>query len=234
VVVDDCSTDGTADLLDQFVKDVRRQKVSYAAFWDEKNNEIVRKVHSRYPQAGRELKIIRNRDNMGSTKTYNRGFQESTGKYCTYIASDDICHPTMMSTMAEIIDSTPVDFVYSDMVVVEDTGRILREFRLPDYSFEESFCNWYLCGVSKLYRRHLHDAFGYYNEKFLANDHELYLRFAINGVRFKHIPKVLYSVRSHEHRQENVHNPTNWSRLLKESCELVTKARLFQLLTDKE
>jgi glycosyltransferase involved in cell wall biosynthesis len=225
VVVDDCSTDGTAELIHEFVQDVKSQEVSFAAYYDDEKDDIVRQIHPRYPQGGRELKIICNNLNMGSTRTYNRGFIESTGTYCTYVASDDLCHPAMLSTLAKVLDTRAVDFVYSDMVIIDDNGRILREFRLPAYSFEESFCKWYLCGVSKLYRRELHHTLGYYNEEFLANDHELYLRFAMNGVRFQHIPKILYSVRSHENREENVHSPGNWSRLLKESCGLVKKAR---------
>ena len=99
------------------------------------------------------------------------------------------------------------------------------EFKVPDYSFKESFGGWYLCGVSKLCRRELHDRLGWYNNDFLGNDHELYLRFALNGVRFKHIAKTLYSVRTHDGREENVHSESNWAKLLNESRGLVKQAR---------
>lgn len=81
-------------------------------------------------------------------------------------------------------------------------------------------------GVSKLYRRELHLKTGYYDEDYLANDHELYQRFALDGVRFAHVRSVLYSVRSHAGREVNVHSESNWTRLMQESKSLVRQARL--------
>lgn len=226
VVVDDCSTDGTEELLHEFARSVAIEKVSYASRYDDAADVVRRVAHPRYPQHGRELVILRNADNRGSTRTYNRGFRACTGEYCTYVASDDLCHPTMVSTLARVLDSGIADFVYSDMYIIDDAGRILREFRLPDYSFEACFADWYLCGVSKLYRRDLHSKTGYYDEEYLANDHELYQRFALAGVRFEHVPSVLYSVRSHAGREVNVHSESNWNRLMEESKSLVRRARL--------
>ena len=228
VVVNDASTDHTRAVLDEFVSSISVAKTSYASGYDKIEDRLVRTYHHRYPQTGRELKIIHNECNLGSTATYNHGFKNCTGTYCTYVASDDLCHPAMITNMVTTMEKGQNDFVYSDMFIIDDSNRILREFKLPDYTFEACFGDWYLCGVSKLYRRELHEKLGYYNENYLANDHELYLRFAMNGVRFHHIPQVLYSVRSHENREENVHSPGNWSRLLEESCDLVEKARAFQ------
>jgi glycosyltransferase involved in cell wall biosynthesis len=227
IVVDDGSTDETQMVLEVFADQVEHEAVSYASNFNSVNDEIERTVHPRYPKAGRELIVLNNGRNLGSTRTYNRGFKAATGKYCTYIASDDMCHPQMISSLAAVLDRDEADFVYSDMFIIDDRGRILRQFDLPDYSFADSFCRWYLCGVSKLYRRALHESYGYFNEDYLANDHECYLRFAMQGARFKHIAKVLYSVRSHKKRQEHVHSRANWSRLLRESCELVAVARNF-------
>ncbi|WP_155315071.1 glycosyltransferase family 2 protein [Desulfosarcina alkanivorans] len=225
IVVNDASTDGTRDILDAYRAAVIHETASYASFWNEGSNEIERTVHHRYPQKGRELKVFHNETNLGSTRTYNRGFDMCTGAYCTYVASDDLLHPGMVSTLVEVLETGNVDFAYSDMVVFDDAGRILREFRLPAYSFKKSFCDWYLCGVSKIYRKSLHDRFGYYDEAFLANDHECYLRFAMGGARFRHVPKVLYSVRDHRQRSVDVHAPSSWNRLLDESRSLVKKAR---------
>lgn len=228
VVINDGSEDDTAAVLSDYVEAIETEKVSYASYYNYKTKEIDRTWHRRFPSKGRMLNIIHNERNMGSTQTYNIGFKACTGEYCTYIASDDICHPAMISTMVNELEKEQVDFVYSDMFIIDDSGRILREFKQPDYSFEDCFCSWYLMGVSKLYRRELHELFGYYDTNYLANDVECYLRFAMKGVRFKHIPKVLYSVRSHEGRQVGVHSQKNWDRLLNEVISLVKKARHFK------
>ena len=225
IVVDDGSTDGTADVLEAFARDVREARQSYAARYDAASGGIERVWHHRYPQAGRELTILANGENRGSTWTYNRGLRLATGEYCTFGVSDDICHPQMFSALAAPLDADEADFVYADMFLVDDAMRILREFKLPDYDFGKCFCDWYLCGVATLYRRSLHETFGYYDEGADADDHECYLRFALGGARFKHVPKTLYSVRSHEGREVGLHGRERFERLLDHSKRLVMTAR---------
>lgn len=112
------------------------------------------------------------------------------------------------------------------MHIVDDAMHVLRHFKLPDYSFQACFGDWYLCGVCKLYERSLHERFGDYDEALLAHDHELFQRFAMGGATFTHVPRALMAVRDHPHdRQVDIHAPTNWNRLLEESKVLVGQAR---------
>jgi len=226
VVVADPSPDETSQVLAAFSRGVSEDLVSFASKAEE-DGSVSRTEHKRYCSDGRELVIVENEKRLGHTASYNLGFELATGEYATYIASDDLCHPQMLSTMAVPLDADEADFVYSDMFVVDDAMRILREFRLPEYSFERSFCDWYLCGVSKLYRRSLHEEHGYFDEKYTANDHECYLRFAMKGARFKHISKVLYSVRSHDQRSVDVHSSASMDKLFDESRHLVDVAARF-------
>jgi glycosyltransferase involved in cell wall biosynthesis len=226
IVVADPAPDNTEDVLREFVRAVQEDRVSYASCLEPDGN-VNRTEHPRYRQEGRTLVLQQNEKRLGHTPSYNIGFVMATGEYVTYVASDDICHPQMLSTLAEPLRRDVADFVYSDMFIVDDAMRILREFKLPDYSFATSFCDWYLCGVSKLYRRELHERFGFFDETYTANDHECYLRFAMNGARFMHLGKTLYSVRSHEGRENEVHAAASWKKLMAESSRLVEKARLF-------
>jgi len=225
IIVDDCSTDNSREVIRQWLSDVDQAEASHACRYDEKTGAIERQAGKRYSRPGRIIRYLENEKNLGSTRTYNRGFREATGKYCTFVASDDICHPQFFSTLARPLENGEADFVYADMFVVDDAMRILREFRLPDYDFERSFCDWYLCGVATLYRRSLHERFGFYDENAMADDHECYLRFAMAGARFLHIPKTLYSVRSHEGRETGLHSAERFEALLGHSKELALKAR---------
>ena len=100
VIVDDCSPDGSGDIIQRWVDNIDVERVSFAAYYDEEKNEIVRHEHRRYDKK-RTVVFMRNKQNMGSTRTYNRGFKASTGEYCAFVASDDICHPQMFSTLAK-------------------------------------------------------------------------------------------------------------------------------------
>lgn len=228
IIVDDNSSDGSDEVIRRWLANVETEEVSFAARYDAQADAIVRARHRRYNAPGRTIRYERNQANLGSTGNYNKGFRMATGEYCTFVASDDMAHPQMFSTLARPLDRDEADFAYCDMFVVDDQQRILREFKLPDYSFERSFCDWYLCGVATLYRRSLHLEHGYYDETALADDHECYLRFAMRGARFLHVAKTLYSVRSHDTRQVGLHSKDRFNALLDYSKELTLKARAWR------
>ena len=227
IIVNDGSTDTTSEVIRDYLEDVHAQDVSYASHFNNNTSEVERCIQPRYPQSGRNIRVIHHDVNKGLGAALNAGFSECTGKYCTFIASDDMLLPNMISELAALLDQG-YDFAYADMHIVDDQGCILRRFSLPDYSFENAFCHWYLCGICKLYRRELHDIAGYYDEDIKPQDHEMFLRFAMNGAKFIHLPKVLANVRIHD-KERHVYNHScgNWDRLYRESAELVLKARGF-------
>ncbi|MDX2481355.1 MAG: hypothetical protein QNK24_13605, partial [Desulfuromusa sp.] len=63
-----------------------------------------------------------------------------------------------------------------------------------------------------------------------ANDYDLFLRFATQGVRFHHIPKVLYCTRKHD--PNNLAEPASWrnngyDNLIAESTLCARRARRY-------
>jgi glycosyltransferase involved in cell wall biosynthesis len=225
VITDDASTDDSVAVIRRFLRDVAGATASYACRYDAAADVIERAMHPRYARTGRRIVFLRAESNAGSTANYNRGLAHCTGAYCTFVPADDICHPQLLSTLARPLRDDTADFAYADMFVVDDDMRILREFRLPEHSFDASFRSWYLCGVAKLYRRALHRRFGPFDETADADDHECFLRFALGGARFIHVPHTLYSVRSHEGRENGLHAPGRFARLLEHSKRLTLMAR---------
>lgn len=228
VLVNDGSTDETAAVIEAYFKEAAQDLASFACRYDEGENRIQRRYHKRFPHEPRVL-VLHNPRNLGLAATLNIGVKAATGRYCTYAPSDNIYYPHMTAELVQALESADADFAYADMAIVTDEMRVLRRFALPDYSFEECFLDWYLCGVCKLYKTELHEKHGYYREDLLAHDHELFQRFAEAGARFTHVNKTLMAVRDHGgQRRVDIHSPTNWSRLLEESKELVRRARAHQ------
>lgn len=224
IVVNDGSSDGTAEAIAAFERALAEDTVSFASYFDAEKNVIERVHHPRYPQSGRRLRVIHHEGNKGLSQALNTGFQAATGEYCTYVPSDDALLPSMVSEMVAELERG-ADFVYADMAIVDDAGHWVRRFALPEYSFKRCFADWYLCGVAKMYRTELHRRFGYYDLGLLAHDHDLFQRFAEGGAVLRHIPRVLMYVRDHARREVDIHAPTSWNRLLEESKVLVGRAR---------
>ncbi len=225
IVVNDGSTDDTARVLKDYATRLPTDVVSYASRYDAETDVLERVRHPRFPEEGRSLAVIEHARNKGLAPALNTGFRAATGRACTYVPADDWCFPDMLAELAAPLARGEADFSFSDMLIVNDAFRVVRRFSLPDYSFERSFADWYLCGVSKLYRRGLHERFGWYDEDLLAHDHELFQRFAMGGAAFVHVPKALMAVRDHAERERDIHAPDNWSRLLEESKRLTLAAR---------
>ena len=225
IIVDGGSTDDTGEYLSRLKWDIEHRTVSPVKVMDEENN-IIRKTMLAYPQ-GRTIKIIAFHEDIGATPTYNAGLSQVTGVYCTYIVGDDIPHPHMIEELAAALEGSGVDFVYSDMNLVDDSGRIIRQMQMPDYDFEQCFARWFHLGVSHLYRTEWHHKVGLMDETYKgANDYDYFLRFAMAGATFQHVPKVLYSVRQHgDNRMTGQHTRDRYKNLLEESKQCARRAR---------
>lgn len=227
IIVDGGSTDNTKKYLEGLKAQVASQSMSPVSHM-ETDGQIIRKTVRTYPQ-NREIKILTFDEDIGATRTYNEGFKQATGEYCTYIPGDDMPYPHMIEILATALDTTNADFVYSDMNLVEDSGRIVRQMRMPDYDFKRCLCDWFHLGVSKLYRTGLHNSVGVMDEAWQsANDYDHYLRFAMAGAKFYHVPQILYAIRYHgETRKTGQHTPKRYKRLLDESAQCAERARRF-------
>lgn len=225
IIVDGGSTDGTKEYLGGLEKKIAERTCNPVIEMDGEG-EIIRKEFPAYP-TGREIRIISFDKDIGPTRTYNEGLSRATGDYCTYVVGDDLPHPHMIEELVQAIEETGADFAYSDMDLVDDDGRIVRQMRLPDYSFEACFCRWYHLGVSRLYRTEWHEKVGLMDEKYQsANDYDHYLRFAMAGAKFYHLPKVLYSVRYHgADRKTGQHRKEQYENLIEESKRCARRAR---------
>lgn len=226
IIVDGGSNDQTKNYLRNLENKIRTEIVEPVIRMDNAGN-LIREKQTVYPQF-RNVKMTLFENDIGATKTYNEGFKFVTGEYCTYIVGDDIPHPHMIEEMVNALESTQSDFVYSDMNLVDDDGRIVRQIKLPDYDFKTCLADWYLLGVSHLYKTELHNTVGLMDEENYksANDYDHYLRFATSGAKFFHLQKVLYSIRYHgEDRKTGQHTNKNYLNLLEESKLCAIRAR---------
>lgn len=220
------STDGTSAVIADYLKAVECDTVQPVCHMDAEGN-IVRETRSVFPQ-NRSIIVLDSPVNIGGTAAYNEGFRRATGKYCMYLVGDDYLLPNTFSEMVPVLEQG-ADVAYADMFVVNDQGHILQRLSKPDYDFRTCFADWFHLGVCRLYRRDLHERFGYYSTIYRnANDYDFMLRLAMKGCRFERVPKVLYCTRIHEKSGEG--ETANWRNngymnLLRESSVCACRAR---------
>ncbi len=103
IIVDDCSTDNTANLVTEIA------------------------------QLDKRITFIRLNENSGPAKARNAGIEKVSGKYMTFLDADDIWFPEFISTSIETIiakniffvfssyrrSNEKLEFVYSDFIVPE-------------------------------------------------------------------------------------------------------------------
>jgi len=66
-----------------------------------------------------------------------------------------------------------------------------------------------------------------------ANDYDHYLRFAMAGARFHHLPKILYSIRYHgDDRKTGQHAEKRYTKLIEESKTCAYRARAWLAATN--
>lgn len=95
IVVDDCSTDGSPAIMEEFAgKDSR-------------------------------VRVIRNQVNQRLPESLNIGFRQAVGEYFTWTSDDNMYLPDAIETMASVLDSRPeYGLVYCDMEYIDEAGRV--------------------------------------------------------------------------------------------------------------
>ncbi len=231
IIANHGSTDNTSRVIKTYLEQIETEETSYLDFYQENSEpEFVRKYENRFPP-NRTIKVIESEENIGGTHSYNEGFKVATGKYCTYLVADDYFLPNAINTMVKVLESREVDVVFSDMHIIDDHGRILQRLSKPEFDFKRSLADWFHLGVSRLYRRDLHETTGFYNPEYKnANDYDMFLRFAMKGASFVHIPEVLYCTRKHDPNDPN--EPASWrnngyANLMRESKICAIRAREY-------
>ncbi|MGI0116914.1 glycosyltransferase [Zooshikella sp. RANM57] len=90
IISDDCSTDGTIKIIDEYIK---------------KNNDY-------------RIKLIKNEINLGITGNVNKLIEYSKGKFIALFAGDDIMYPKKIEKQMQLMESDPNCYIcYHDLDV---------------------------------------------------------------------------------------------------------------------
>lgn len=166
IIIDDCSTDATPTILEEY---------------SEKDDRV---------------KTITNRKNLGPAKSRNKGIKMARGKYIAVQDSDDISLPERLERQVEYLErNKDVVILGTSAYIIDDEGEPIGEDTVPveDKKIRKilSRRNCLYHGSVMFHRKKV-ESLGFYREKFkYAHDLDLYLRVLEIG-KINNLPESLY------------------------------------------
>jgi glycosyltransferase involved in cell wall biosynthesis/radical SAM superfamily enzyme YgiQ (UPF0313 family) len=194
------STYNNGKFLEEAVNSVLKQTVQNFEFIiiddasTDNTPEILKKL------SDPRVRITRNAENLGLTKSLNRGIEYARGKYIARMDADDVSLPHRFEIQLEFLKRNPDHaLVGSSYYQMDEKGDIKNLIRVltedPDIREGLKQQNWFGHG-SVLMRKDALLKAGGYNEKFkYAQDYELWLRLAEDH-KIANIEEPLYCWRS--------------------------------------
>lgn len=107
IIVDDCSTDNTVDIVENIAKDDPR------------------------------IKVFMQPTNGGAAKARNKSLKESTGRYVAYLDADDIWKPEKLEKQVAFMKAKSCGFSCASYEVIDNFGNLLNKqvHMLPEVDY---------------------------------------------------------------------------------------------------
>jgi glycosyltransferase involved in cell wall biosynthesis len=129
---------------------------------------------------------------------WNRGIHLSRAPYLAFLGADEGLHPDALRQLAAVLDADPTaDWAIADSVVTSvDRKGVFDADVMPydrrDYRQDLVYLDTtYLSWVGGLYRRSLHDRFGWYDESFRAAGDTEFKNRLMPHIKSVHVPRML-------------------------------------------
>jgi glycosyltransferase involved in cell wall biosynthesis len=160
-------------------------------------------------EVGRQygVKLVTTPDVPTLYAAWNMGIRAASGDFLVVANTDDLFYDNALRNMARDLDESGADILYTDYDI-KDGKTIQRQTRGGFH--ERDLCRRCFIGPMPMWRRSLHERYGYFDESFtIAGDWEFWLRCVVGGARLHYMAEVVgrYWRRdaSLEHRDKKMH-----------------------------
>ncbi|HEY2325228.1 MAG TPA: glycosyltransferase family 2 protein [Thermoanaerobaculia bacterium] len=135
----------------------------------------------------------------GQTAAINAGFAEASGEVLAYLNSDDVYYDGAVDTAVEAFERDPaLDVVYGNADYIDADDRTLGRYPTEEWSLDRLKLVCFLCQPAVFFRQRVIERFGPLDRTLqYCMDYEYWLRLALNGAKFHHVPLTMAGSRIH-------------------------------------
>ncbi len=95
---------------------------------DNASTDGTESICQEYAQKDGRIRYVRNRENIGLAKNFQRVVQLARGEYFKLANADDLCGPDLVSQCVQVLDRDPtIVLCYGKTTLIDGQGRTLRE-----------------------------------------------------------------------------------------------------------
>lgn len=183
IIVDDASTDRTSKILQEFKVEDKR------------------------------ITVIRNKTNLGVTKSLNIGVAKAAGKYIVRMDADDWSYPDRFKLQVELMEKHPEVIVSGSYVEVCNSNlkvEYVRKYHLNDAAIRKHIFRYSpFAHPATIWRTNILKKERYNEMLTTCQDYELYFRVGKFG-KFMNLDKPLLKLRLHDRSMSVLQNDLQW------------------------
>lgn len=96
---------------------------------DNASTDSTGEICMEYASGDNRIRYIRQKENLGAPRNFNRVFQQSRGKYFKWASANDVCEPTLVEKCMAILDDRPdIILCYPKTKLIDKNSQVIREY----------------------------------------------------------------------------------------------------------
>lgn len=183
IIVDDASTDSTSKILKDFKKTDKR------------------------------ITLIRNKENLGVTKSLNKAIAKASGKYIVRMDADDWSDPQRFQLQKDLMEKNPNVVVSGSHIEVCDSKletKYIRKYHHDDTNIRKHIFRYSpFAHPATIWKTNVLKKERYNETLTTSQDYELYFRVGKIG-KFMNLDKPLLKLRMHQGSVSTLKNDLQW------------------------
>lgn len=144
-------------------------------------------------------KVISEPD-RGQSDAFNKGFRVASGKFLTWLNSDDVICPGALGKVLSYLANTEVEWITANTLYINGEGRVLKCCRSGQFEgFVLNFGLLNVFGPSCFFTKKVFQEIGEFRVDFhYCMDTEYWWRLVERGYRYERVPCYFWALRLHE------------------------------------